>query len=159
MALTPRNHGVSEFHTGSRLKDQILKGGPEMAATPTFVAAARERVRNQLGAELAQKASDAFCLVFGRETPGAILGLEAAGEAAVPPVATILEFRQEPDLVEAAYGEVRKTVEELRGVLERAGATQRGLRASELARPSQARRAGRHAEPRDRQLPGRGRLW
>jgi serine protease AprX len=68
---------------------------------------ARTRVRNQFGAEMASKASDAFCLAFGRDTPQLFAALEGGVAEALPARAVIVEFVPQQERIE----EVRSAAE------------------------------------------------
>ena len=72
-----------------------------------IIKAARARVSNAMGERLASKATAAFCLAFGQETPSAIFA-----EAALPqrPAGVILEFNPQQHVSDA----VDEAVESLR---------------------------------------------
>jgi len=69
---------------------------------------ARARLSNALGEKLASKATDAFCLVYGRPAT-ALAAVEAVAEQAVTP-SVVLEFTQRPDVSDA----INKAVEKVR---------------------------------------------
>ena len=69
---------------------------------------ARARLSNALGEKLASKATDAFCLVYGRPAT-ALTAVEAVAEQAVTP-SVVLEFTQRPDVSDA----INKAVEKVR---------------------------------------------
>lgn len=73
-----------------------------------IIKSARARVENALGEKLASKASDAFCLAFGRPAPSFSV-LEAVTASAAPP-SVVLEFTPQKQVAE----EVNRAVEELR---------------------------------------------
>ena len=97
-------------------------GGIFIVATEA-VSEARKRVENELGSELARKASDEFCLAIAAARPPAVAGLEALG-AAAPTPAAVIEFAPPPEEVqrlperveqvstEAVGEEIRRTHEE-----------------------------------------------
>jgi serine protease AprX len=69
----------------------------EIAFDPEELAAARTEVRRVLGGQLAEKASDSFCVATYRQRtrPAAAFGLETATAGAAAPAATIIEFGEE----------------------------------------------------------------
>jgi len=69
---------------------------------------ARARLSNALGEKLASKATDAFCLVYGRPAT-ALAAVEAVADRAVTP-SVVLEFTQRPDVSDA----INKAVEKVR---------------------------------------------
>lgn len=69
---------------------------------------ARAQVANALGEKLAGKATDAFCLAFGRPAP-TFAALEAVAVSAAPS-SVVLEFTAQPEV----SAEVNRAVEELR---------------------------------------------
>ena len=69
---------------------------------------ARARLSNALGEKLASKATDAFCLVYGRPAT-AFAAVEAVAEQAVTR-SVVLEFTQRPDVSDA----INKAVEKVR---------------------------------------------
>jgi serine protease AprX len=60
---------------------------------------ARARVRNDLGAHLADKASDDFCVAFASARPAVSFGLESAAPAVAP--AAVIEFAPAPEEIRA----------------------------------------------------------
>lgn len=56
------------------------------------VAETRKRVENQYGKELASKASDAFCLAFGRQAPQVFAAIEGGIAGTLPTRAVVVEF-------------------------------------------------------------------
>jgi serine protease AprX len=68
---------------------------------------ARARVSNLLGEKLASKASEAFCLAFGRPTES--FGFESMGTSSRP-TSAILEFTHQPQV----SAEINKAVEKVR---------------------------------------------
>lgn len=69
---------------------------------------ARARVENALGEKLASKATDAFCLAFGRPAPS--FSVMEAATAAAAPSSVVLEFTTQSQV----SAEVNRAVEELR---------------------------------------------
>src|SRR5687768_8289067 len=70
---------------------------------------ARARISNLFGETFASKASDAFCLAFGRPTAGMAEGFAEAG---VPPQPMVIELTPQPEVTAAinnAVEGVRKT--------------------------------------------------
>jgi len=65
----------------------VVNGG----ANDTEIAESRRRVHNQYGQEMASKASDAFCLAFGRQTPQGFAAFEGGIAEAVPTRPIIVE--------------------------------------------------------------------
>ena len=66
------------------------------------VAETRKRVEEQYGKELASKASDVFCLAFGRQTPRVFAAFEE-GVAEVPSANPIVvEFAPQQERIEEA---------------------------------------------------------
>lgn len=74
------------------------------------VAATRKRVENQYGKELASKASDAFCLAFGRQTPQVFAAFEGGIAEAPPTRAIVVEFVPQQERIE----EVRNAAQEVK---------------------------------------------
>jgi serine protease AprX len=81
-----------------------------MAMNQTEVAESRNRVENQYGKDLASKASDAFCLAFGRQTPQAFAAIEGGIAEAPPTRAVVVEFVPQQDRIE----EARNAAEEVK---------------------------------------------
>lgn len=73
-----------------------------------IIKSARARVENALGERLASKATDAFCLAFGRPAPSFSM-LEAVAASAAPP-SVVLEFTTQTQVSE----EINRAVEGLR---------------------------------------------
>jgi serine protease AprX len=92
----------------------------------TEVAESRNRVENQYGQELASKASDVFCLAFGRQTPQVFAAFEEGIAGAPPTSAIVVEFVPQQERIaevrsaaEAgksapAWGRLRESLEEVR---------------------------------------------
>lgn len=91
---------------------------------PGEVAEGRRRVRDQYGEELASKASDVFCMAFGRESAPAF-GLESVSAAGAPAGPIVMECAPYQDKLEQVRGvaaEVKRSAawEAVRGSLEEA---------------------------------------
>lgn len=76
---------------------------------PDILKDARARLSNALGQNLANKASDAFCLAYGRPAAAPGIAMEAMTGPVVAP-SVVLEFTARPDVSEA----VNKAVEKVR---------------------------------------------
>jgi serine protease AprX len=63
----------------------------DIAVNQSEVAETRDRVENQYGKELASKASDVFCLAFGRQTPQVFAAFEEGVTEAPPASAIVVE--------------------------------------------------------------------
>lgn len=108
---------------------------------PREVSEARRRVHNELGRELASKASDTFCLAFGREAPRTFAAFEGGVAEAPPARPIVLEFVAQQERIE----EVRSAAEEvqrapawgrLQEFLQEVREPELRLRASQLLRQS-----------------------
>jgi serine protease AprX len=74
------------------------------------IAETRKRVENQYGKELASKASDAFCLAFGRQAPQVFAAIEGGIAGTLPTRAVVVEFVPQQGRIE----EVRNAAEEVK---------------------------------------------
>ena len=120
------------------------------AASAALVKEARKRTRNELGAQLEGKATDAFCVAFGGpaafgEAVGAALA-EAVGAPAVKPAA-VLELVAEPEAVGELPSELRADI--ATAVREGVGGALDELSYAETALSVLARQAGVKAARED----------
>ena len=76
---------------------------------PPGVKEARDRVRRELGAELAEKASDQFCIAFSEAAPAVRFAAEAGGQEP-PGLTAILEFSPTAESVGRLTLEVKPEV-------------------------------------------------
>jgi serine protease AprX len=98
----------------------------DIGVNQTEVAESRNRVENQYGKELASKASDVFCLAFGRQTPQVFAAFEEGIAEAPPTSAIVVEFVPQQERIEEArnaaeevkrapaWGRLRESLEEVR---------------------------------------------
>jgi serine protease AprX len=98
----------------------------DVAVNHTEVAETRKRLENQYGTELASKASDVFCLAFGRQTPQVFAAFEEAVTEAPPTSAIVVECVPHQQILDRArnaaeevkrapaWGRLQESLEEVR---------------------------------------------